>query len=191
MAEESIEIQGNPEGSADLIKKLEGFAEKTVKIPGIGEIGVMELPKYVPLYISITKTKAIRDLIPREIHSAIMEFAYATGIEEKPQTKTKLADIPLPRGAIIQTILNMHDQGWGNAQIAKQLNMNVKTITDLITEGKEDRGKGKWKITRRINKWLTRKAEERIEAMFLNAEKLEKLLPQDQNEDQTAEETKH
>jgi len=176
----------------NLTENLPKFTEKTINIPGFGEIGIMELPKYVPLYVSATKTKAVRDLIPKEIHNAIMEFAYATGIEEKPIPRTKMADIPFPRSAIIQTILVMHDQGWGNSQIAKQTNMTLTTITSLLDEGLTDRNEGKLKLNlkRRFSEWIKRKLEAKVEAVFLqNAERAERLLPK-QKEENPTEETK-
>ena len=193
MGEEIAEIPPIPEDTADLLQKLEDFSGKTVKIPVLGEIGMMDLPKYLPLYLSATKTKAVRDLVPKEVHKAILEFAYATGIEEKPQTKTKLEDIPLPRSALIQTILNMHDQGWGDSQIAKQLNVGVKTNTVLIDEGIELRDERKvgLKIKKRLSEWLKRRVEERLSDQFqLNAARLERLVQNGEQNQEKAPEQK-
>lgn len=170
----SVENQAISPDLAENLNKLKGLAEKKIKVPGIGEIPLTQLPEYLPMYVALTKNKTIRDMIPPEVHSVIMEFAYLTGAEEKPRGKTKLADIPLPRDAIIKTLMSMRKEGWGETQIAKQLNLPVTTVHNLLVEGEKLRNEGKLRyiVKTKIHTWLSERVEKRLTEQLQLTEEL-------------------
>lgn len=167
----------NLEDIEEKLQNLGQLSNESIEIPGLGKILLSDLPRYIPLYLKFTENKSIRAIIPDEIHDAIVSYAELSGLIEPPEKKLKIADINIPKTYFVESLLAMEKAGWGQAQIAKQLNMTNGTVKNLIREAKEERNSRKfsYKIKTIIESWLRRRVEQKLEDV-IQLEPIQHLL---------------
>jgi len=126
--------------AAELLKVIDDNKEELDKIsndtpinlPVLGQTTLGKLVDYLPFYIKLTKKKSVRDMIPDEIHGAIMAFAEASGAYEPPPIKQTLKDLDIPAAEVAKMAHFLQKKGWSPVQISKQMDLPKITVVRLL-----------------------------------------------------------
>lgn len=142
--------------------EIEKISEDTpINLPVLGETTLGSLIQFLPMYISLTRRKSIRDIIPPDIHSAIMAFAETVGVYEPPPKPQTLKDLDIPAREVAGMAHYLQKGGWSPVQISKQLDLPKITVVRLMQDYDD-----KSYIMKKVDKlksWLQRKGERLLE----------------------------